>query len=45
MDGPREYSAKLNKSDQERQILNVFTYMWNLKTKQTNKYNKIETDS
>ena len=30
-DGPREYHDKWNKSDQERQILYNFTYMWNLK--------------
>ena len=40
MDGPREYNAKLNKSDRERKIP-CFTYMWNLK----NKINKIEIDS
>ena len=36
--------AKSNKSDRERQILYVFTYMWNL-NKKTNKYNERETDS
>ena len=40
LDGPREYYAKLNKSDRERQIP-YFTYVWNL----NNKINKIETDS
>ena len=29
MDGPGGYYAKWNKSDKERQILQVFTYMWN----------------
>jgi len=29
----------------ERQILYVITYMWNLKSKQTSKYNKNETES
>ena len=32
------------KSDRERQILCVFTYMWNLKNKQI-EYSKTETDS
>ena len=32
------------KSDRGRQILYVFTYMWNLKSKM-NEYNKLETDS
>ena len=31
-------------SGRERQILYVFTYMWNLK-KKTNKYNKPKSDS
>ena len=30
-DGARGYYAKWNKSDRERQIPYVFTYMWNLK--------------
>ena len=33
MNGPKEYYARWNKSDRERQILYVITYMWNLKTK------------
>ena len=33
MDGPGGYYAKLNKADRERQILYIFTYMWNLKIK------------
>ena len=37
MDGPRTYCAKWNKSDRERQMSFDFNYMWNLKTKQTNK--------
>ena len=32
-------------SDGERQILYDIIYMWNLKLKQANEYNKIETDS
>ena len=36
MNGPREYYVKWNKSDIERQILYIITYMWNLKNK-TNK--------
>ena len=44
-DRPRGYCAKWNKSDRERQTQYDFTYMWNLKTKQMNKYSKTETDS
>ena len=44
MNGHRRVLSKWNKPDKERQILYVFTYMWNLKNK-TNKCNKIETDS
>ena len=33
MDGLEGYHAKWNKSDRERQILYVITYMWNLKNK------------
>ena len=33
MDGPGGYYAKGNKSDRVRQILYVFTYMWDLKNK------------
>ena len=29
----------------ERQIAHDFTYIWNLKSKQMNKFNKIETES
>ena len=36
MDGSREYYPRCNKSDKERQKLNDFTWMWNLKNK-TNK--------
>ena len=39
MDGSREYYAKGNESDRERQILHDLTYMWNLKSK-TNKQKK-----
>lgn len=38
----RGYCAKCNKSDKERQIPYGFNYMWNLKTKDTN---KTKTDS
>ena len=31
MDGPGEYYDQWNKSDKERQIKYVFTYMWNVK--------------
>ena len=34
----------LVKRDRERQILDVITYMWNLKN-ETNVWNKMETDS
>ena len=44
LDGPREYYAKWNKADRERQITYDFTYMWILKTKQMKKYSKTETD-
>ena len=33
MDGPREYYAKWNQADRERQILYVISCMWNLKNK------------
>ena len=33
MDGPGYFHTKWNKSDRERQILYVTTYMWNLKNK------------
>ena len=44
VDKPRGYYAQRNKSDRERQIFYVITYMWNLKNK-TNEYNKTETDT
>ena len=31
MEEPRGYYAKWNNADEDRQILHVFTYMWNLK--------------
>ena len=31
MDGPRDYYAKWNKSERERQIPYDITYMWDLK--------------
>ena len=40
--GPREYYALWNKSDRERLILYVITYMWNLKIRQTNVHNETE---
>ena len=36
MDGPGVYYAKWNKSDRERQILYIVTYIWNLKSKTMN---------
>ena len=33
MDAARDYYAKWNKSDRERNIPYDFTYMWNLKKK------------
>ena len=32
-------------SQTEKNKYYMFTYVWNLKTKQTNKYNRTETDS
>ena len=31
MDGLRDYHTKWNKPERERQVLQVFTCMWNLK--------------
>ena len=45
MDGPREYYAKWNKSDRERQTPNDFTYMWNVKSKTDEGTYQTETDS
>ena len=45
MDGCEAYYAKRNKSDRERHISYDITYMWNLKIKQINEYNKREADS
>ena len=45
INGPWEHYAEWNKSDRERQILYIITYMWNLKNKIKNEYNKTETDS
>ena len=45
MDGPGGYYANRNKPDREKQIPYDFAYMWNLKSKQTNKQSKTETDS
>ena len=39
------YYAKWNKSNTGRQILCDLTYMWNLKTKHINKFNKTDTES
>ena len=36
---------KLSEISQKYKIGNVSTYMWNLKTKQMDKYNKTEIDS
>ena len=51
MGGPRAYYAKWTKSDRERQILNDFTYLWNIKKLQTknlikqNRHRPIYTES
>ena len=44
VDEPGGYYAYWNKSDRERQLLYVITYMWNLKNK-ANEYKKTEADS
>ena len=36
MDGPRDCHTKWNKSDREREISYDTTYMWNLKSNDTN---------
>ena len=38
MDGSRDYHAKWNKLDRERQRWHVILYMWNLKGKKTHKW-------
>ena len=47
MDGLGGHYAKGNKLHRDLlgQILHFTTYMWNLKKKKMNEYNKIETDS
>ena len=45
MDGYRNYYAQWNKSDREWQILYDFTYMWYLKIKTNEQYNRTETES
>ena len=45
MDRPRDYHAKWSKSDRERQIPYVVTYMWNLKYDTNELIYKTETDS
>ena len=44
IDGPGDYHTKWSKSDRERQIMYVITYLWNLKNK-TDEFSKTETDS
>ena len=44
MDESREYYAKINKSDVERQILYDFIYIWKLK-KKTNEQTKQKKNS
>ena len=44
MDRPREYYAKWNKSDRERQILCFFLYMESLKKKNYDAQNKTSND-
>ena len=44
MDRLGGHYGKWNKSERERQILYVITYMWNLKIQQTGEYNNKEAD-
>ena len=45
MDGTRHYHTKRSKSDRERQIPYVITYMWNLKYDTNELIYKTETGS
>ena len=52
MAGPGVFYAQWNKSDRERQIIYIITYMWNLKNKmnitkqkQTHRYKKLVVTS
>ena len=45
MDGPRDYHTEWSKSDRERLILYVITYMWNLKNNTNELIYKTKTDS
>ena len=45
MDGPRDYHTKQSKSERERQIPYVITYMWNLNYDTNEHIYKTETDS
>ena len=44
MDGPRDYHAKQNKLERERQMPHDIIYMWNLNTTQVNPATKLEQD-
>ena len=44
MDGPgKYYASEINRTGKDK--YHVFTYMWNLKSKELNEYNKTETNS
>ena len=45
MDAPRDYHTKQSKSERERQIPHVITYMWNLKYDTNQHTYEAETDS
>ena len=45
MDEPTDYYTKLNKSHEERQILQDITYMWNLKNNTNELIYETKTDS
>ena len=45
MDATRDYHTKWSKSERERQIPNVITYMWNLKYDTNELIYKTITDS
>ena len=45
MDGPRDYHAKQNKSERERQAPSDITYTWNLKYNKNEYIYEAEADS
>ena len=45
MDGPRDYHTKQSKSERERQIPYVITYMWNLNYDTNEHIYETETDA